>query len=397
MSHPTYRPELFELPDDVIYLDGNSLGPLPKSVPARVSDAVHTEWGQMLVRGWNKAGWFEMADRIAGKLAPLIGADPASVAVCDSTSINLFKVLSAALTLNPDRRVILSDKMNFPTDLYMAQGLVQFKGDGYEVKALPSDQVEDAIDNSVAVLMLTQVDYRTGARRDMKALTAKAHAAGALVIWDLAHSAGAFPVHLDECNADFAIGCGYKFLNGGPGAPAFCYVNGKHLRQVNPALSGWIGHKAPFDFSSDYEPADGIDRMKVGTPPILTMTATDTAMDIFADVDMDQLRSDSQMLVDHMIAEVEARCPDLTLATPRDADVRGSQVSFRHEHGYAIMQALIAQGVIGDFRAPDILRFGITPLYLSKDDITRGAEILERIMQDRLWDTPEFHTRAKVT
>jgi len=359
MSHPTYRPELFEMPEGVVYLDGNSLGPLPKSVPARVQSAVTDEWGQMLVRGWNNAGWFEMADSIAGKLAPLIGANPASVAVCDSTSVNLFKVLSAALSLNPDRKVILSDRMNFPTDLYIAQGLTKLKDDGYSLNAADSDAVEGAIDDSVAVMMLTQVDYRTGARRDMQALTAKAHAAGALVIWDLAHSAGAFQVELDACNADFAVGCGYKFLNGGPGAPAFCYVNAKHLGAIDPALSGWIGHAAPFDFSPDYTPAASIDRMKVGTPPILTMTATDEAMDIFADIDMAQLRG--------------------------------------HEHGYAIMQALIAHNVIGDFRAPDILRFGITPLYLSKDDITKGAEILERIMKDRLWDTPEFHKRSKVT
>lgn len=392
-----YRRDRFILSDDVVYLDGNSLGPLPATVPDRMACAVRDEWGTSLVKGWNEAGWFDLPWRIADRIAPLVGAEPGTVAVGDSTSVNLFKVLGAALDLVGSRRRILSDAGNFPTDLYIADGLTKLAEDGFHVTPLPSEDVEGAIGGDVAIVMLTEVDYRTGRRRDMKAVTEAAHAAGAIVIWDLAHSAGAFPVRLGECGADFAVGCGYKFLNGGPGAPAFLYVAPRHAESVTPVIAGWMGHDAPFAFEPGYRPGAGIRKMQAGTPPILSMTALDEALKLFDGVDMSALEAESRRLGDLLIAEVERRCPDLELAAPRDAAERGSQVSFRHPEGYAIMQALIARNVIGDFRAPDILRFGITPLYTGDDDILRAAETLADIMRNRLWDLDAYRVRAAVT
>ncbi len=351
--------EAFILPDGVLYLDGNSLGPLTKRAQARVAEAVNEEWADGLIRSWNTAGWIDLPARIGAKIAPLIGADAADVAVGDSTSINLFKVLSAALDkAGEERNVILSEPGNFPTDLYIAQGVGALRG--AELRLV--DDVEAALGDDTAVVMVTQVDYRTGAKHDMAALTAKVHAAGAIMIWDLAHSAGAFPVDLSGADADFAIGCGYKYLNGGPGAPAFLWVAPRH-QDVMPALRGWFGHAAPFAFETGFRPAEGVKRFITGTAPVLSMTALEAALSAFDGVDLAAVAQKSAALCDLMIARVEARCPSLKLASPRDAARRGSQVSFRHENGYAIMQALIARGVIGDFRAPDILRFGMTPLY----------------------------------
>ncbi|WP_367718763.1 kynureninase [Nitratireductor sp. GISD-1A_MAKvit] len=387
----------FQLPENVIYLDGNSLGVLPVGLSAHMQSVVERQWGESLVRGWNDAGWIDLPARVAGKIARLVGATPDSVAVGDSTTINVFKVLSAALSLRPERRVILSDRSNFPTDLYVADGLSRLLGQGYELKLADADSMKEAIDENVAAVLLTEVDYRTGRRYDMADMTQHVHDQGALAIWDLAHSAGAFPVHLDAAGADFAVGCGYKYLNGGPGAPAFLYVAERHQAQVSPALSGWMGHQAPFEFAQTYAPAEGIGRMLVGTPPILSLSALDRALDAFDGVDMKLVREKSQQLCDRFIDEVEKRCPELELATPRDHASRGSQVSFRHPEGYAIMQALIANGVIGDFRAPDILRFGMTPLYLRHADIAAAAETLERVMRGKLWDQDVFRRRAKVT
>lgn len=387
----------FRLPEGVIYLDGNSLGVLPAHVPARIARAVEQEWGESLIRAWNVHGWIDLPQKVGDRIGRLVGAAPGQVTACDNTSINVFKLLAAALSLVPDRRVILSDSGNFPTDLYMAQGLRDMLGVGHELKVMAPEAVADAIDDSVAVLMLTQVDYRTGRRHDMADLTARAHAAGALAIWDLAHSAGAFPVALDAAGADFAVGCGYKYLNGGPGAPAFLYVAARHQERIAPALSGWMGHGAPFAFDLDYRPDAGIGRMRVGTPPILSLSALDAALDVFDDVDMDQLREKSVSLCELFIAEVERRCPQLVLASPRAAGERGSQVSFRFAEGYAAMQALIARGVIGDFRAPDVMRFGFTPLYLSHADVIRACDILEDVIETRAFDRPEFRARAKVT
>lgn len=389
--------DLFHLPEGLIYLDGNSLGPLPKSVSARIDQTLHAEWGEMLIRGWNDAGWMAASTGLGDRIGRLIGAEAGSVIVGDTLSLKVHQCLAAAVALRPDRKGILSDTGNFPSDLYMAQGIIEALGKGHDLKLVEPEAVLDAIDESLAVVLITEVDYRTGRLHDMAAIIEKAHACGALVVWDLAHSAGAIEVDLSGAGADFAAGCTYKYLNAGPGAPAFIYVAPHLQEQIQPALSGWLGHAAPFAFDLDYRPGDGISRMRVGTPPVLAMAALDASLAIWDDVDMAALRVRSIELTELFIAEVEARCPDLILASPRDPHARGSQVSFRHAEGYAIMQALIAQGVIGDFRAPDITRFGFTPLYTSEADVVGAAEILERIMTQKLWDTPEFKTRKAVT
>ena len=391
------RKDLFDLPEGVIYLDGNSLGPLPKSVPARVADAVSGQWGAHLIKGWNIDGWMAQPSRVGDRVGRLIGAQPGSVVMGDTLSIKVYQALSAALQMRPDRRVILSDSGNFPTDLYMAEGLIRHLGGTHRLHTVSPEAVMDNITNEVAAVMLTQVDYRTGRLHDMGAITRAAHAAGAVMIWDLAHSAGALPVDLAGSGAEFAVGCSYKYLNGGPGAPAFIYVRPDIADRIDPALAGWLGHAAPFAFDLDYRPAPGVERMRVGTPPVLQMTALDAALDVWEGVDMDALRAASIALSERFIAEVAVRCPDLVLASPRDPALRGSQVSFHFVHGYAAMQALIAHGVIGDFRAPDVMRFGFTPLYIDEDDVTRAAEILARIITDRLWDDPAYHARQAVT
>jgi kynureninase len=334
---------------------------------------------------------------LGDRIGRLVGAEPGTIVLGDTLSIKVYQALASALDMVPDRRVILSDTGNFPSDLYMAEGLARTLGRDHHLRLVEPQDVARAIDDSVAVVMLTEVDYRTGRRHDMAHVIARAHAAGALVIWDLAHSAGALPVHLARDRADFAVGCTYKYLNSGPGGPAFIYVAPRHARTARPALSGWLGHEAPFAFDLDYRPGEGIDRMRVGTPPILQLAALEAAMDIWDGVDMADLRAACLALGDRFIAGVEAACPTLTLATPRAHGQRGSQVSFRHPQGYAIMQALIAQGLVGDFRAPDILRFGITPLYIGPADIDRAVAILAEVMGQHLWDRPEYHTRAKVT
>ena len=388
---------LFSLPEDVTYLDGNSLGPLPRAASARMAQAMQDEWGEMLITGWTRAGWIDQPARLGDRIGGLIGAAPGCTVLGDTLSIKLYQALAAALALRPDRRVILSDSGNFPSDLYMAQGLARALGRGHELRVVAPDAVAQHLGKDVAVLMLTEVDYRTGRMHDMAALTEQARAAGALTVWDLAHSAGAIPVNLLAANADFAVGCSYKYLNGGPGAPAFITVAPRHADRIEPILQGWLGHDAPFDFDPAYRPAPGIARMRVGTPPVLAMAALDAALDIWDEVDMGALRARSVALSQRFIQAVEASCPGLTLASPRDPARRGSQVSFRFEQGYAVMQALIARGVIGDFRAPDILRFGITPLYLDEADIDRAAATLSEVLQQRLWDRPEYHTRAAVT
>lgn len=388
---------LFHLPDGMTYLDGNSLGPLPKAALARVAQTVTDEWGEMLITAWNRAGWMAQPTALGDRIGRLIGAEQGCVTTGDTLSIKVYQALASALDMVPDRRVILSDTGNFPTDLYMAQGLIRSLDKGHDLRCVAPEEVADHITKDVAVVMLTQVDYRTGRRHDMAALTRAAHDVGAVVIWDLAHSAGAFAVHLATCNADFAVGCTYKYLNAGPGAPAFIYVAPRHASAVRPALSGWLGHEAPFAFDHDYRAGGGIERMRVGTPPVLQMAALDAALDIWDQVDMDALRAQSVALCERFITGVEAACPDLTLASPRDADQRGSQVSFHFNHGYGAMQALIERGVIGDFRAPDIMRFGFTPLYIDEADVDRAIAVLARVMAGRLWDQAQYKTRSAVT
>jgi len=387
----------FHLPDGITYLDGNSLGPLPVAAEARIARTVTEEWGEMVITGWNRAGWIDLPRRVGDRIGRLIGAEPGTVVMGDTLSIKVYQALASALEMRPDRRVILSDTGNFPSDLYMADGLVRTLGQGYALKTVAPEDVADAIDDKVAVLMLTEVDYRTGRKHDMAALTERAHAAGALTIWDLAHSAGALPVDLAGAGADFAVGCTYKYLNSGPGGPAFIYVAPRHAEVTRPALSGWLGHEAPFAFDLDYRPGRGIDRMRVGTPPILQLAALEAAMDVWDIADIHDVRARSIELTEAFIARVEAACPMLVLATPRDPERRGSQVSFRHPEGYAIMQALIAEGVIGDFRAPDILRFGFTPLYIGMDEVETAADILARIMATEAWNREDYKRRAKVT
>jgi kynureninase len=387
----------FHLPDGVIYLDGNSLGPLPRSAPERVARTVGAEWGEMLITGWNAAGWMAQPDRLGDRVGRLIGAPPGSVTLGDTLSIKVYQALAAALRLRPERKVILSDSGNFPTDLYMAEGLIDALDQGHRLTLADPEAVMAALDETVAVLMLTHVDYRTGRMHDMAALTRRAHEVGAVVIWDLAHSAGAVEVDLAGCGAEFAVGCTYKYLNAGPGAPAFIHVRPDLAEEIRPALAGWLGHAAPFAFETGYRPGAGVARMRVGTPPVLQMAALDAALDIWDGVDMAALRARSVALSERFIAKVEAGCPQLALASPRDPAQRGSQVSFRFEHGYAAMQALIAQGVIGDFRAPDIMRFGITPLYIGEAEIDAAAERLAEILATRAWDRPEFHARQAVT
>jgi kynureninase len=387
----------FHLPKGVIYLDGNSLGPLPEGAMHRAQQTIESEWGEMLIRAWNLAGWMDQPRRVGDKIVPLIGAEPGTVVMGDTLSIKMYQALAAALAMRPDRKIVLSDTGNFPTDLYMAKGLIDSLARGHVLKTVAPEAVEDAIDESVAALMLTHIDYGSGRVHDMARLTEKAHAAGALAIWDLAHSAGATPVDLAGCRADFATGCTYKYLNGGPGAPAFIYVRPDHIDKAQPALSGWLGHEAPFDFALDYCPARGIERMRVGTPPVVQMSILEAALEIWDGIDMASLRARSIELTELFIREVEARCPMLALASPRDPAMRGSQVSFRFEHGYAAMQALIARGVIGDFRAPDRMRFGIAPLYIDEGDVRRAVDILARVLADRAWDRPEYRHREAVT
>lgn len=388
---------MFSIPAGMIYLDGNSLGPLPKDAPERISNMVKNEWGEMLISGWNKAGWMQQPTRVGNRIARLIGAEENSVVMGDTLSIKVYQAVSSALELNPERKVILSDNGNFPTDLYMTDGLIRSLNDGHRLRTVSPEDVEQAIDETVAVLMLTEVDYRTGRKHDMKRLTEKAHAAGVITIWDLAHSAGALPVDLSGCNVDFAVGCTYKYLNGGPGAPAFIYVAPRHANNIRPALSGWLGHAVPFAFDLNYTAGQGIERMRVGTPPVIALTVLETALDIWDMADIHDVRSKSIELCDLFIAEVEARCPQLTLDTPRDEAERGSQVSFRFAEGYAAMQALITHGVVGDFRASDTMRFGFSPLYIDEADVLAAVDILENILTNALWDTDAFKTMAAVT
>ncbi|MFT4608647.1 MAG: kynureninase [Urechidicola sp.] len=391
------RKHLFEMPNDVIYLDGNSLGPLPKNVLSRVNEVITKEWGERLIRGWNDSKWMEQPLRVGNQIGKLIGALENTVIMGDTLSIKVYQALSAALELNPQRRVILSDSGNFPTDLYMAQGLIQSLNNGYELHIVEPEDVITAIDETVAAVMITHVDYRTGRMHNMQRITQKAHKNGAVMIWDLAHSAGAVPVDLSASNCDMAVGCTYKYLNGGPGSPAFIYVRPDIIEKLRPTLSGWMGHDSPFAFTQAYQPAKSIERLRVGTPPVIQLSILEEALKIWQDVDMNQIRDASIVLSETLIREVEKRCPQLKLVSPRDPLQRGSQVSFAFEHGYAAMQSIIAQGVIGDFRAPDIMRFGLTPLYLDEQDVISAVDVLETVLNQRLWDKLDFQKTRRVT
>lgn len=388
---------LFHLPDGVTYLDGNSLGALPLGVAERVNRVITTEWGDELIRAWNRAGWYVQPRRVGDRIARLIGAEAGSVMVGDTLSLKVYQALAAALDMNASRKIVLSDTGNFPTDLYMAEGLITTLGRGHQLRLVAPEEIDAALSEEIAVLYITEVDYRTGRRHDMAKLTAKAHALGIVTVWDLAHSAGALPVDLAGCNVDFAAGCTYKYINAGPGAPAFLYVSPRHANDARAALSGWMGHAKPFAFELAYAAAGGVERMRVGTPPVLAMAALEASLDIWDRVDITEVRARSLALGDLLIAEVERRCPQLKLVTPRAHERRGSQVSFAFGGGYAAIQALIARGVIGDFRAPDIMRFGITPLYIGETEIVRAAAIIEEVIGGELWRRPEYQVVNAVT
>lgn len=386
----------FTLPEGVIYLDGNSLGALPAHTPAMIADAVTRQWGQDLIRSWNAADWIGAPQRIGAKIAPLIGAASHEVIVADSVSVNLFKLLAAALTLRPGRRTILTEPGNFPTDLYVANGLAATIP-GVRVLAVDLDDIPAALGEDTAVLLLTHVHYKSAHRRDMAGLTAAAHAAGALVLWDLSHSAGAGAVDLNGAGADLAVGCGYKYLNGGPGAPGFLFAAARYHVALQSPLTGWMGHAAPFAFVDDYAPAPGITRFLVGTPPMLSMLALEAGVDLFAGIDMRAVEAKSAALGELLIARLAQIAPDLVLASPCKAAERGSHLVFRHPHAYEICQCLIERGVIGDFRAPDLWRAGLTPLTLSHAEVWDAATIVGEVMATRAWDEPRFRVRARVT
>ncbi|WHZ12872.1 MAG: Kynureninase [Burkholderiaceae bacterium] len=394
----------FVLPEGIVYLDGNSLGARPRSAEARAAQVITEEWGVGLIRSWNTADWFELPQRLGDKIAPLVGAKPGEVVVTDTTSINLFKVLAAALRVqaarDPARKVIVSERSNFPTDLYIAQGLADLLQQGYELRLVDApEQIGAALGADTAVLMVTEVNYRTGHLLDMRAVTAQAHEKGVLTVWDLCHSAGALPIDLHAAGADYVIGCTYKYLNGGPGSPAFVWVAPALREQFWQPLSGWWGHEAPFEMAPGYRPAQGVDRYKCGTQAVVSLALVECGLDIFARTDMHALRAKSLALTDLFIELVESRCArhPLTLVTPRDHARRGSQVSIEHPQGFSVMAALIERGVIGDYREPRILRFGFTPLYIGYADVWDAVEVLRDVLDSETWKQPRFQVRSTVT
>lgn len=385
----------FILPEGVIYLDGNSLGALPKAAPGRMREVIEKEWGEGLIRSWNEAGWIDLASRVGAKIAPLVGAAPHEVIACDSTSVNLFKLIAAALDMRPGRKAILSEPGNFPTDLYMIEGLAR---QGLAERRLAErDNLLAALDGEVALLLLTHAHYKTGELFDLAEMTRAAHEAGALVLWDLSHSTGVLPVDLRAANADFAVGCGYKYLCGGPGAPAFAYVAERHLRGLAQPLTGWFGHSSPFAFSDDYQPASGVERLLCGTSPVLGLSALEVGVDLIAEIGVDRLHQKSRALSEFFLQCLQDYGLRLERIGPEDSAARGSQLSFRHEHAYAICQALIERGVVGDFRDPDILRLGFAPAYLRFTDIAEAVGYLAGVLDSGEWRQDRFNQRSKVT
>lgn len=375
------RPRLstgFLIPDGVVYLDGNSLGAMPVQARERARRVVEAEWAVGLIRSWNDADWVTMARRVGDRIGTLVGAQPGTVIACDSTSINLYKAVSSAMSHADGPEVILTDTGNFPSDLYVLSSLASARG--WELRTVAPDSVSDALSDGVGVLAVTQVDYRSGRRHDMDAITRRARELGAVAVWDLAHSAGAFDVQLDACGVDYAVGCGYKFLNGGPGAPAFIYVSAERQTVMSNPITGWFGHARPFDFDPEFRPAEGIDRMRVGTSHVISLSVLDAALDVFDDVDRREVWNRGIELVSHLLEGFDSL--GLEVITPREPTTRGSQASFRHPKAYAIVQALIDRGVIGDFRTPDIARFGVAPLYLSHRDIATALAELSDLLRN---------------
>lgn len=385
----------FLIADDLAYLDGNSLGALPRATPGVIESVVRQEWGRDLIGSWNTAGWIDLPRAIGAKIAPLVGAKSHEVVVADSVSVNLFKLMCAALAMRPGRKVVLSEGGNFPTDVYMIEGL---EAQGLaERRLVERDRIESALDEDVALLLLTHVHYKSGEMFDMARLTKAAHDAGALVLWDLSHSVGAVPVDLNAAGADFAVGCGYKYLNGGPGAPAFAWVVERHHDSIRQPLSGWMGHAAPFAFSDDYEPAPGVDRLLCGTPPIISMSALEVGVDLMAGIGIEALVAKSRQLSEFTRVAMAELVPELPCISPGNPQARGSQLSFRHEHAFELCQALIARKVIGDFRAPDVLRLGFAPAYVRFIDCWRAVSELREILDSDEWRKPDYAARSRVT
>jgi len=389
--------EAFALEPGVIYLDGNSLGALPKATAPRLAQLISREWGGDLIKSWNTHDWIGAPRRVGAKIAALIGAQPTEVLAADSTSVNLFKLVTGAAMLAPSRRTIVSEPGNFPTDLYVIQGLETLLGARLRLKVAPREALGHAIDEDTALVVLTHVHYAAGRRWPMGEMTALAHAKGALMLWDLSHSAGALAVDLNAAGADLAVGCGYKYLNGGPGAPAFLFVAERHQGAIRSPLSGWMGHVAPFAFEDDYRPVSGIGRFLCGTPPILGLAALEAGVDLLAGVDMAVLEAKGLALADFFLRRVEAACPELILASPREGEDRGLHLCFTHPDAYPVVQALIERQVIGDFRAPDLLRFGFSPLYVSFRDVWRAVETLGQVLETRAFDNPRHRRMAAVT
>lgn len=389
--------DLFQLPQGQIYLDGNSLGALPRHTAAKMQEVIEQQWGQDLITSWNRHEWMNKPTQLGDRIGNLIGAAAGQTLVADSTSVNIFKLAAAAVAMRPERCKLVTESGNFATDMYLLQGLQKMLGERLEVVIAKRDEVAEHIDDDTALLLLTHVHYKTGAIWDMAALTQLAHQHGALVLWDLCHSVGAMPVELDACQVDFAVGCTYKYLNGGPGSPAFLYVAKHHQGQLQQPLTGWLGHARPFDFDDQYEPNASITRAMCGTPSVLGNAALECALEIFAQADLQQLRNKAQQLGDIFIQLIEQHCPEFELASPKDANQRGNQVSIKHQHGYAIMQNLIAEGIVGDFRAPVILRFGFAPLYVRYEDIWHTVMQLKQIMHSGSWQQAQYQTRQQVT
>ena len=392
-----YRKALFNIPPGMIYLDGNSLGPPVKEIESISNKVIVEEWGGKLIKGWNESNWMEQPLTVGNKIANIIGGDKGSIVAGDTLSIKTYQALAAAIKLKPKRNIILTDIDNFPSDIYIAEGLIDSLNSNFELQKVKKENIISSLNENVNVVLLTHVNYRTGAMFDIEKVTKKVHENGSTMIWDLAHSAGAVPLDLKVINCEFAVGCTYKFLNGGPGSPAFIYVRPDLIKKCYPILRGWLGHKAPFDFTNTFEKSASIEMMRVGTPPVIQMAILEKALDIFQGINFNELREESIKLSDFLIKMVEQKCPDLHLESPINSSDRGSQVSFSHPSGYAIMQALIDRNIVGDFRAPNIIRFGITPLYINEDDIIQTVKVLREILSNRLWENPIYINRKKVT
>ena len=388
---------LFNIPNDLIYLDGNSLGPPTKTTSKNVTALIDKKWGKLLINGWNTDKWIDKPTNVGNRIAKLIGAEKNTVILGDTLSIKTYQALYAAIKLNPKGKVILSDSGNFPSDIYIAQGLIDSLNLNYKIRIVEPNEISNAITDEIAILFLTEIDYRTARKHDITNLTKKAQEVGAITIWDLAHSAGVLPLTLEKSKVDFAVGCTYKYLNGGPGSPAYLYVAPKHHDTIENSIKGWLGHKAPFSFTKSYEAASGINKMQIGTPSIIATAALESSLDILEKVDMQSVRSESMRLTQYFINQIHNSCPDLKLVSPLNPNKRGAHLAFTFKEGYAVIQCLIEHGVIGDFRMPDLMRFGFNPIFINQNDVFKASQILTDIMKNEKWNRPDLKVKSYVT